>query len=116
MFDIGFWELIIVAIIGMVVRGPERLPSALRGGQRLIGRWRNYASKMQAELNHELRVHELHEHLKKAEESGMDQLPVDVQRSIAELRSAAAQVQRPYANNVATRKDAQAKDEKPKDE
>nr|MBL0711396.1 twin-arginine translocase TatA/TatE family subunit [Colwellia sp.] len=26
MFDIGFWELILIGIMGLVVLGPERLP------------------------------------------------------------------------------------------
>jgi sec-independent protein translocase protein TatB len=30
MFDIGFWELSLIAIIGMIVLGPERLPVAIR--------------------------------------------------------------------------------------
>ena len=30
MFDIGFWELLLIAIIGLVVLGPERLPVAIR--------------------------------------------------------------------------------------
>ncbi len=35
MFDIGFWELVVIAVIGLLVVGPERLP----GFAREIGRW-----------------------------------------------------------------------------
>ena len=98
MFDIGFWELILIAVIGLLVVGPERLPGALRGLQRTIGSVRGYASKMQAELNHELRIQELHEHLKKAEQLGTKDLSPELQRSMAELQDAAAKVQRPYAS------------------
>lgn len=97
MFDIGFWELVIIAILGLIVLGPERLPGALRSLQRGVGKVREFSSNVQAELKHELRIKELHEHLKKAEQLNMDELPPDLQRSVAELRSAAAQVQRPYA-------------------
>ncbi|WP_159217753.1 Sec-independent protein translocase protein TatB, partial [Klebsiella pneumoniae] len=30
MFDIGFWELVLIAIVALVVLGPERLPHAIR--------------------------------------------------------------------------------------
>ena len=30
MFDIGFFELLIIAVLGLVVLGPERLPGAIR--------------------------------------------------------------------------------------
>ncbi|WP_127346299.1 Sec-independent protein translocase protein TatB [Pseudidiomarina mangrovi] len=98
MFDIGFWELLLVAIIGLLVLGPERLPAALRSMQRGMQGLKSYGSKVSAELNHELRIKELHEHLAQAEQLNMDQLPADVQRSIVELKAAAAAVQRPYAN------------------
>ena len=97
MFDIGFWELLLVAIIGLLVLGPERLPSALRSLQRGIQGLKSYGSKVQTELQHELRIKELHEHLAKAEQLNMDQLPAELQRSVVELKAAAAAVQRPYA-------------------
>ena len=30
MFDIGFWELMLIGVLGLVVLGPERLPVAIR--------------------------------------------------------------------------------------
>lgn len=96
MFDIGFWELMLIALLGLLVLGPERLPGALRAMQRGISTVRSYGSKVQAELNHELRIKELHDHLQQAERLDMDKLPPELQRSVAELKSAAAQVQRPY--------------------
>ena len=86
-----------IAVLGLIVLGPERLPGALRSMQRGFTKVREFSGHVQAELKHELRIKELHEHLKKAEQLNMDELPPDLQRSVAELRSAAAQVQRPYA-------------------
>lgn len=111
MFDIGFWELVVIAVLGLIVLGPERLPGALRSMQRGVSKVKEFTSNMQQELNHELRIKELHEHLKQAEELGMDKLPPDVQRSIVELQAAAHQVQRPYANPTNTGNDI----DKPKD-
>lgn len=96
MFDIGFWELLLIAVVGLVVLGPERLPSALRSIQRTFAGIRSYGQRMQNELDHELRIKELHEHLKKAEAQDFSDLSPDLQRSIVELQNAAAEVQRPY--------------------
>lgn len=108
MFEFGFWELILIAIIGLLVLGPERLPGALRSLQKLLANVRGYAGKVQAELNHELRVKELHDHLKQVEElqqQGTENLSPELQRSLAELQQSARQVQRPYA----TKSDAEKK-------
>lgn len=101
MFDIGFWELLLIAVVGLLVLGPERLPSAIRSLQRTVGGIRSYSQRMQNELDHELRIKELHEHLKKAEAQDFSELSPDLQRSIVELQSAAADVQRPYQKKTA---------------
>ena len=66
MFDIGFWELLLIAIVGLLVLGPERLPSAIRGFQRTLSGIRQYSQKVQSELDNELGIKELHEHFKQA--------------------------------------------------
>lgn len=99
MFDIGFWELLLIAIVGLLVLGPERLPSALRSAQRTFSGIRRYGQRMQNELDHELRIKELHENLKKAEAQDFSDLSPELQRSIVELQSAADSVQRPYQAN-----------------
>ncbi|EGQ9935398.1 twin-arginine translocase subunit TatB, partial [Vibrio vulnificus] len=37
MFDIGFWELVLIFVVGLVVLGPERLPHAIRSVARFVG-------------------------------------------------------------------------------
>ncbi|MGM0526268.1 MAG: Sec-independent protein translocase protein TatB [Pseudomonadota bacterium] len=96
MFDIGFWELLLIAMVGLLVLGPERLPSALRSLQRTVGGIKSYSQRMQNELDNELRIKELHENLKKAEAQDFSDLSPELQRSIVELQNAAADVQRPY--------------------
>ena len=98
MFDIGFWELLVISVVGLLVLGPERVPSALRGVQRGMAKVKSFSQNVQNELDHELRVKELHEHLRKFEQEGKDfhELSPELQRSIVELQNAAADVQRPY--------------------
>ncbi|NAW87673.1 Sec-independent protein translocase protein TatB [Photobacterium halotolerans] len=97
MFDIGFWELILIAIVGLVVLGPERLPVAIRTVSQWVNAVRNMASAVKTELSQELKIHELQQDLKKAEQAGMKDLSPELQRSVDELKEAAASVQRPYA-------------------
>ncbi|OAN19156.1 sec-independent translocase [Photobacterium jeanii] len=98
MFDIGFWELILISVVGLVVLGPERLPVAIRSVSRWVGAARNMASSVKDELSQELKLQELQENLKKAEQMGMQDLSPDLRNSVDELKKAASEVQRPYAD------------------
>lgn len=96
MFDIGFWELLLIAIIGLVVLGPERLPVAIRSVRSWITSMRNFSEGVKSELTEELRIHELHANLKKAEQSDMKDLSPEVAASVKSLQEAAAMVNNPY--------------------
>src|SRR5699024_6367885 len=56
MFDVGFWELALVAVIALIVLGPERLPIVARTAGRWIGRARMYARGLTSELEREFDV------------------------------------------------------------
>ncbi|MCL4116944.1 UNVERIFIED_CONTAM: hypothetical protein GTU68_036566, partial [Idotea baltica] len=96
-FDIGFWELVLISVVGLVVLGPERLPVAIRSISKFVGQAKSMANSVKDELSHELKVQELQENLRKAEKMGMEDLSPDLKASVDELKQAAAQVQRPYA-------------------
>lgn len=98
MFDIGFWELILIAVVGLLVLGPERLPLAIRNVSRWMGAARRMANSVKDELEQELKIQELQDNLKKAESIGMKNLAPELQQSVDELKKAAADVQRPYLN------------------
>jgi len=96
MFDIGFWELMLIGIIGLVVLGPERLPVAIRTIKAWITSIRKFSDTMKLELTEELRTHELHANLKKAEQSGMANLSPEVAESVKSLQEAAAAMNEPF--------------------
>lgn len=96
MFDIGFWEILLIGIMALVVLGPERLPGAMRSALKTIRSVRNVASGFKEEVEHQLRVHELHENLKKAEQQGLKDLSPELKNSVDELKDAAESVQKPY--------------------
>lgn len=64
MFDIGFLELMVVAIIGLLVLGPERLPQAARTTGLFLGRIRRSLNNIQDDLERQVRTEELREKLK----------------------------------------------------
>ncbi|WP_240207317.1 Sec-independent protein translocase protein TatB [Vibrio sp. CyArs1] len=99
MFDIGFWELVLISVVGLVVLGPERLPTAIRSVSRFISSAKAMANNVKDELSHELKVQELQENLKKAEKMGMEDLSPELKSSVEELKQAAQEVTRPYASD-----------------
>ena len=56
MFDIGFWELLAVLTIGLLVLGPERLSQVVRTAGKWLGRARTMARNMQYELEREVAI------------------------------------------------------------
>ena len=59
MFDIGFTELVIVAVVGLLVIGPERLPDAIRTGSKWLNQLKKGFDKIKADVEHELGAEEL---------------------------------------------------------
>lgn len=59
MFDIGFWELVLIAVVGLLVLGPERLPTAIRTGSLWLNRFRRMFSDIKRDIERELGTDEL---------------------------------------------------------
>ncbi|CAI1753380.1 Sec-independent protein translocase protein TatB [Serratia quinivorans] len=96
MFDIGFSELLLVLVIGLVVLGPERLPVAVRTVSGWIRALRSLAASVQNELSQELKLQELQDSLKKVEKAGMQNLSPELKASMDELKDAAESLKRSY--------------------
>ncbi|KAA0019918.1 twin-arginine translocase subunit TatB [Salinicola corii] len=63
MFDIGFFELLLIGIVGLLVLGPERLPRAARTAGLWVGRIKRSVSTMQREITSQLEAEELRQKL-----------------------------------------------------
>ncbi len=59
MFDVGFWELAVIAVVALMVLGPERLPRAARTAGLWISKARRTVTTMKAEIERELDVEEM---------------------------------------------------------
>lgn len=64
MFDIGFLELLVIALITLVVMGPQRLPEAIRAISLWFGRLKQIWAKTRQEIENEVGMddirHQLH--------------------------------------------------------
>lgn len=100
MFDIGFSELLLVLVIGLVVLGPERLPVAVRTVAGWIRTLRSLAATVQNELAQELKIQELQDSLKKSEEAGLQNLTPELKASMDELKEAAEALKRSYHSDI----------------
>jgi sec-independent protein translocase protein TatB len=58
MFDIGFWEILLILVLALVVIGPERLPGAARQAGFWVGKARRYIEGVRSEVEQELDVSE----------------------------------------------------------
>ena len=88
MFDIGFGELLVCAIVALLVLGPERLPGAVRTVGRWVGRARHTVNQFTDQIDREIRAEELkrriEEEMKKAGMQEMTREVDDVSRQVKE--------------------------------
>lgn len=61
MFDIGFWELAIIALVALVVVGPERLPKLAYTAGKWLGKGRKVLQQVKSEIDKEIKAEELKE-------------------------------------------------------
>ena len=69
MFDVGFSELLIIAVVALLVLGPERLPKAARFAGLWVRKARAQWYSVKSELELELAQEEMKKHLQEAENS-----------------------------------------------
>ncbi|WP_153115386.1 Sec-independent protein translocase protein TatB [Rhodocyclus tenuis] len=59
MFDVAFSELLIIAVVALIVIGPQRLPKVARTAGVLLGRLQRYVTSVKADINREIQLDEL---------------------------------------------------------
>ncbi len=84
MFDIGFFELMLIGIIGLVVLGPERLPHAIRMTSAWVGKIRRASVAVKDELEREVNAHEMKKRIQEQmEEAGLN----DIKKTLESAQS-----------------------------
>jgi len=95
MFDIGFSELMLVAVVALVVIGPERLPAVARTLGHLFGRLQRYVNDVKADISREIELDELKKFKNQFEEAAQSvesSVRAEVTGAEATLNSIAAEV------------------------
>lgn len=59
MFDVGFSELMVVAVVALIVVGPERLPKVARTMGHLFGRMQRYVANVKSDISREMNLDEV---------------------------------------------------------
>ena len=91
MFDVGFSELIVIAIVALVVIGPERLPKVARAAGHLLGRLQRYVNDVKSDISREMQIDELKQLQAQVQESARS-----LERSISsEMQSVEQLVDQP---------------------
>ena len=72
MFDIGFWELTMIAVIALLVIGPDKLPDVARTAGKWVGRARRFVGDVKTDIDRELKQEELRKAI--ADDVGLDEI------------------------------------------
>ena len=72
MFDIGFWELTIIAVVALIVIGPDKLPGVARTAGKWVGRTRRFVNQVKLDIDREIQQEELRKLLEK--EAGLKEI------------------------------------------
>ena len=119
MFDIGFWELSLIAVVALLVIGPERLPKVARTAGLWVGKARSIVNSVKADIDREIAAEELKKTLEQqAKSSGLHDI-VEETRSIGEetRQSLAEAEQQQQLNDTPTSvSDSEAAESKPHDQ
>ena len=59
MFDIGFSELMLIALVALIVIGPERLPKVARTVGHLFGSMQRYVNDVKSDISSEMALDDL---------------------------------------------------------
>ncbi len=92
MFDVSFGEMLVIAIVALVVIGPEKLPKVARTLGALMGRVQRYVGSVKADVERELQAQDL------------NRIHGDVQQAVdtfkSEVTKEAGQIEAPLAEAV----------------
>jgi sec-independent protein translocase protein TatB len=86
MFDIGFWELCLVAVVALIVFGPEKLPEVARSAGLWIGRARRFMATVKQEIDRELHLQEARDAIKRSEQGSLHQFLEETKTGLNELQ------------------------------
>jgi len=109
MFDVGFSELLVIALVALVVIGPERLPKVARTVGVLLGRLQRYVNDVKSDINREMQLDELkkiQEQVSSQAREMQDSLTTDMRSVEDSLNQSIAPPEKPAAEPPASAHEA----------
>ena len=91
MFDIGFSEMIVIAVFALIVLGPEKLPRVARTAGHLLGRMQRYVNDVKSDINREIELDELRK-LQKEMQNTANSIEQTVKGQISSVESEFKQI------------------------
>lgn len=94
MFDVSFSELLVIAVVALLVIGPEKLPKVARTVGAFTGRMQRYMAQIKEEVNREMRFEELQKLQQEIQQSvesaqtGMSEQAAEIKNALAEAAQA----------------------------
>ena len=89
MFDISFAELMMIAVVALLVVGPDKLPQVARTVGAFVGRLQRYVAQVKEEVNRDARFEEL-QNLQQEIKQGADQVESSMMAGASKVKAAVA--------------------------
>ncbi len=99
MFNFGLSEIMVIAVVGLIVIGPERLPKVAKTVGHLFGRMQRYASQVKAEIDREVQLDEL-KNLQKTMKEAADEIEADVSSQFNFIQSEIDEADKELSDSV----------------
>ena len=107
MFELSFGKMMIIAIVALIVLGPERLPKVARTLGHLLGRARGYANQVKQDIDREMQMDELRKLQEQAKDAArnFEAAVNDAGRSVEQEASSASKVFNEIESDYKTKPD-----------
>jgi len=110
-FDVGFFELILIGVVALLVIGPERLPGMARTAGLWVGRARRFVGTVKQDIEQELKADELKRILDEQKKSNpLHEIIEETKGSFADIKQQTESVAKSAEDAV---KDAGGDERKP---
>ncbi len=101
MFDIGFSEMVVLAVVALVVLGPERLPKVAKQAGAWMGKLRRYVDDVKSDINRQMELTELR-NLKSQLTDAAKDIETSISSTVSEVQTSFNDVQKSLEGSADT--------------